>query len=63
MIPLIIYGNIFFMYVSKMVLSLNIISIKATKSIPKIVLVILCALTDFNGILLETVYMIIVKYT
>ena len=53
--PLIIYGNIFFVYVSKIVLSLNINMVNEIKIIPIIKFIILCDLIDFSGILLDIV--------
>ena len=59
---LIIYGNISFIYISNMVLSLNINSVKDVIIAPVIRFVYLCALIDFNGILLDIVYIIILRY-
>ena len=51
----IIYGKIFLIYVSNVVLSLKIYIVNAIRMIPSIVLMYLWDLIDFNGILFDIV--------
>ena len=59
---LVIYGNIFIIYVSKMVLFLKIDLVSIMKIVPIIIFKYLCFLIDFSGIVLDIVYIIKLRY-
>ena len=58
----IIYGNIFLIYVSNIVLSLNIYIVSAIRDITNIILIFVLYLFDFICILFDIVYINIVIY-